>query len=148
MDLICEVFDDTPSRLLAFAELSIGQAVFQRVKFDEVMLEHFDRVAKDRAPVHGDARFAWEAGFEAPIVQGLGLATRFSRLLGMYLPGERAILETIDLKFRRPVYAGVELEYRAVITRLFKPLRIAQLALSISVDQTDHVNGTCRCVVR
>jgi hypothetical protein len=66
----------------------------------------------------------------------------------MYLPGERAILETIDLKFRRPVYAGIELEYRAVIMRLFKPLRIAQLSLSISVDQTEHVNGTCRCVVR
>ena len=143
-----EIFDDTPGRILAIEDLTCGQAVFQRVQLTDDLLAAYGRLANDRARVHDDADFAAARGFSAPIVQGLALATRFSRLIGMYLPGERAILESIDLKFRRPVYRGIEVTYRAVVTRVFHPMGVVELALSISADGTPHVTGDCRCLIR
>lgn len=146
--LLYRVADDTPSRALHFEEIEVGQAVVQRVVFDGEALEHFRHLAKDRAPVHEDPRFARTAGFEDRIVQGLAVSTRFSRLIGMYLPGERAILGSIELAYHRPVYAGRELEYQCTVERLLPPMRVVQMSLSVSVDALTHVSGRCRCVVR
>src|SRR5437667_12291897 len=110
-----EVTDGTPSRSLTIDELKLGQAVFQKVVFDSEKLSHFAKVASDRAPVHNDPRFARTVGFERPIVQGLALSTRFSRLIGMYLPGERAVLEKIELKYRAPVFADSILVYQCEV---------------------------------
>jgi acyl dehydratase len=143
-----EVTDKEPARRLEMADLAVGQAVFQRFIFDAEVLQHFGEVAKDRAPVHGDRRFAQAAGFEAPIVQGLALATRFSRLIGMYLPGERAILQKFELRYRRPVYALRELIYSCRVARILRPMGVVQLALAIAMDGNDCVSGECQCLVR
>jgi 3-hydroxybutyryl-CoA dehydratase len=143
-----EVFDDTPGRSLGIEDLATGAAVFQRVRLTDDMLAAFVALANDRAPIHEDTQAAVVRGFEAPIVQGLALSTRFSRLIGMYLPGERAVLESVDLKFRRPVYRGTDLIYRAVVHRIFRPMHVVELALSISADGETCVSGACRCLIR
>ena len=76
------------------------------------------------------------------------LSTRFSRLIGMYLPGERAVLEKIELKYRAPVFADSILVYQCEVVRLMRPLNVAQLGLSITVDGREHVSGQCQCVIR
>lgn len=143
-----EATDSTPSRALTIDQLAPGQSAFQRIVFDERMMALFAEIAQDRAPVHTDERFAREAGFDRPIVQGLAVSTRFSRLIGMYLPGEHAILETIQLKYRRPVFVGQDLIYSAVIDRLMKPLRVVRLDLKVTSGDTTHVTGWCQCLVR
>lgn len=143
-----EVFDDTPVRHLTVDHIEVGQSVFQRVCFAPEMVRAFGRLANDRAPVHDDPRFARAAGFDGPIVQGLALSARFSRLLGMYLPGANAILESVELKFRRPVHVEQHVVYRAVVDRVFRPMRVVELSLSISCDDVDHVTGRCRCLLR
>jgi 3-hydroxybutyryl-CoA dehydratase len=145
---LLEVFDHTPSRGLTIDDVVPGHGVYQRVCFGADLLAAYTALAHDRAPVHHDAGFARASGFTGPIVQGLALSTRFSRLIGMYLPGERAILESIDLKFRRPVYAGSELTFTAIVQRVFRPMRVVDIALSISAEDTTHVTGGCRCLIR
>lgn len=142
---VLDVTDETPARTLGIDDLVQGHQVQQRVRFDAEMLETFGRLARDRAPVHIDAAFAKERGFDAPIVQGLALASRFSRLIGMYLPGEHAVLETIELRYRRPVYAGRDLVYSVMVERVFRPLRAVTLALAIADDGVTHVDGHARC---
>jgi len=142
------VTDDTPSRRLGTDEINIGDSVSQHVTFTNEMLRAFAVVANDRAPVHNDPRFARAAKFDAPIVQGLALSTRFSRLIGMYLPGEGAILEKFELKYRRPTYIGQALIYRCVVSRVLRPAKIVQLALTITSGGNDHVIGQCQCLVR
>jgi 3-hydroxybutyryl-CoA dehydratase len=143
-----EVTDSTPSRSLSIDNLSVGLAVVQKFAFGQAELDHFKELAKDRAPIHSDRGVARNAGFDAPIIQGLALATRFSRLIGMYLPGERAILEKVELKYKAPIFAGQQLIYRCTVTRILRPLRVAQLALLIAADGKDCVTGHCQCVLR
>jgi 3-hydroxybutyryl-CoA dehydratase len=146
--MLLEVTDDTPARALRIGDIAVGDAVEQSVVFDAAMRDAFAVLARDRAPVHDDPRFARDAGFDDPIIQGLAVSTRFSRLLGMYLPGEHAILQSIELQYRRPVYADRTLVYRCVVERLLRPMRVVQLALSVSIDGREHVTGRCRCLVR
>jgi acyl dehydratase len=146
--MVIEVTDHTPPRALTIGDIAVRDAVVQKFVFDAEKLTIFATLARDRAPVHGDRRFASQAGFDAPIVQGLAVATRFSRLIGMYLPGEHAILEKIELKYRRPVYAGRELVYGCSVKRVLKPLRVVVLALSILDSGVEVVTGQCQCLMR
>lgn len=142
------VDDSSPGRLLTIRDLVVGDAVEQTHAFDESSRMAFRTVANDRAPVHEDDRFAQHRGFGGPIVQGLCVSTRFSRLIGMYLPGEHAILEMVSFKFRRPTYEGQPLRFRVEVARLVPALRVVRVHLSASFQDSVHVQGEAQCLIR
>lgn len=142
------VDDATPSRPLSVDDIRVGDAVEQYFAFDAAARAAFAKVANDRAPVHEDERFAHAHGFRGTVIQGLCVSTRFSRLVGMYLPGEFAILEMLTLKFRHPVYEGQALVFRAEVTRILPPLKVVKLALSASSGEIAHVTGEAQCLIR
>lgn len=142
------VDDATPSRALTIRDLVVGDAVEQRFAFDANQRAAFALVANDRAPVHEDERFAHARGFSGTIIQGLCVATRFSRLIGMYLPGEHAILESVTLKYRHPTYEGQPLTFRAEVTRMLAPMKVVRLGLSAASDAGVHVSGEAQCLIR
>jgi acyl dehydratase len=142
-----EVTDDTPSRSLLVDQISVGDRVMQRVTFDSEKHLAFACLARDSAPVHGDADFARRRGFDAPIIQGLAVVSRFSRLLGMYLPGEHAVLQRTEFKFHHPVYADTQLVYCCEVKRIVRPLRVVLLSVTVTANETDCVSGQCQCQI-
>ena len=142
-----EVTDETPPRALLVDQISPGDVVVQRVTFDAEKHQAFACLARDSAPVHDDADFARRRGFDAPIIQGLAVVSRFSRLMGMYLPGEHAVLQRAEFKFHRPVYANVELLYRCEVKRIVKPLRAVLLTATVTANGIDCVTGECQCQI-
>lgn len=142
------VNDLTKGRVLTIRDLMIGDAVEQEFVFDASIRSAFKIVANDRAPVHEDDRFAHSRGFGGTIIQGLCVSTRFSRLIGMYLPGENAILESISLKYRRPTYEGQPIRFRAQVDRLLPRLRVVRMTLTARSDDALHVSGEAQCLIR
>lgn len=142
------VDDDTPERALTIRDIAVGDAVEQTFTFDARAREGFKTVANDRAPLHDDDRFARSQGYRGAVIQGLCVSARFSRLIGMYLPGRHAILERIELKFRRPTHEGEPLVFRAEVARVLQPLRVVRLELSARSDAGVHVAGEAQCLVR
>lgn len=142
------VTDETAGRALTVEDIVVGDAVEQRYAFDRRARDAFAIVANDRAPVHDDERFAHDKGFDGPIIQGFCVATRFSRLIGMYLPGEHAILESINLKYRRPTYEKQTVIFRATVTRVLRPMRVVKLNLVASSAAGDHLVGEAQCLIR
>ncbi len=142
------VDDSTPIRRLTVDDIVAGDAVVQVFIFDRSVREAFARVANDRAPVHENERFAHAHGYRGPIIQGLCVSTRFSRLIGMYLPGETAILERIDLKFRHPTYEGVPITFRAEVGRILRPMKVVRLAVSAACEGVVHVSGEAQCLIQ
>lgn len=143
-----KIEEDTPGRKLKLIDLSEGDSVIQVVEFSRSLLDAFDVLASDKAPLHTDLEFARRQGFDQPIVQGLCLTSRFSRLIGMYLPGELAIIETVDFKFRKPVFANSAVEYFVQIDRLLLPLKVVRLRLHASTNGVLCIEGTAQCVIR
>ena len=142
------VDDRTPGRALLIGDIIAGDAVEQHFSFDAATRAAFSKVADDRAPLHGDDRFAAARGFEGQIIQGLCVSTRFSRLIGMYLPGEHAILEQIALKFRKPTFEGQPLVFRVEVIRLMRSMKVVRLALTATSDAGVHVKGEAQCLIR
>lgn len=142
------VDDGSPGRTLTIRDIVVGDAVEQTFAFDRAARDAFRVVANDRAPVHEDDRFAHARGFGGTIIQGMCVSTRFSRLIGMYLPGQHAILETIALKFRHPTFEGQPIRFRAEVVRLLPPMRVVRMALSAMSEDAVHVSGEAQCLIR
>lgn len=143
-----EVDDDTLPCQLSLDQLKVGQAVIQRIVFGECLQRCFDELANDRAPLHWDPAVGRDMGFQGSIVQGMAVASRFSRLIGMYMPGSRAVLEKIDLRFHSPVYLDAELVYCCTVERILRPLRVVRLGLKVSCGDVTHITGSCQCVLK
>lgn len=142
------VDDSTPGRLLTIADLTVGDSASQSVTFTVELREAFHALANDSAPVHVDAEFARAIGYDAPILQGLCVTSRFSRLIGMHLPGEGAVIESLMFKFRKPVYAGRPVEYRVEVVRILRALRVARLKLTVKSDDQLCISGEAQCLLR
>ncbi len=90
-----------------------------RFSFEETLTsEHVDGFAKlsgDISPLHMDSDFASERGFESRVVHGVALLGFLSRLVGVHLPGQHALLQTVSAKFLLPAYIGDNVRVSAVV---------------------------------
>ena len=140
------VTDETPPFASDLESLQAGQSVTQSVTFDKETVERFARLSGDGARVHNDPDFAADMGFEGPIVHGFLVGARFSRLLGMYLPGERSVIQTLQLNYRRPVPIGATVSYRVAVGRVAASVGAVILDLSVSDGGESLVTGKSQCV--
>ena len=100
-------------------------------------VEHFVDLSGDAAPLHTDADFARKAGFEGPVVHGAFLIALVSRLVGMHFPGPNAVLERIDLSFRKPCYAPCEVELNASVRQISEA--VATIVLDITISDASGI---------
>jgi 3-hydroxybutyryl-CoA dehydratase len=142
------VDDATPSRIIKIGHLVVGDRVEQPFSFSAEHRKYFAQVANDRAPVHEDQRFAHAMDFSGTIIQGLCVVTRFSRLIGMYLPGGYAILESINFKFLTPTYGGQPLLFRVEVNRLLTSMKVVRLTLSAFSETSLHISGEAQCLIK
>jgi 3-hydroxybutyryl-CoA dehydratase len=66
----------------------------------------FAQLCGDTNEVHLSADAARRAGFDGCIVHGILVASLFSYIMGMHLPGPQSIYMQQSLNFRAPVYVG------------------------------------------
>ncbi|NMA06997.1 MAG: MaoC family dehydratase [Ruminococcaceae bacterium] len=90
----------------SYEELSVGTTETFEVEVTEEMLRAFCEMSGDVNPLHTDEDFAKSRGFDSKVVYGMLTSSFYSTLVGVYLPGERCILQEISIKFRKPVFVG------------------------------------------
>ena len=92
-----------------YDEIEVGMVEsFSRI-ITEQMQEMFLQISGDENPLHNDATFAKEKGYVDKVVYGMLTASLFSTLAGVYMPGEKSLLQSVESKFVKPVYIGDEL---------------------------------------
>ncbi len=122
---------------------SIGQEhrITARITADDVA--RFAALSGDHSPLHCEAEFARQRGFEGPVVHGALLAALVSQLVGVGLPGPNAILERCDLAFRAPCYAPCDIELTARVRQISEA--VASLVIDVAiVDSTGRLLLTGR----
>jgi 3-hydroxybutyryl-CoA dehydratase len=118
-----------------------GQQCAITVKITEADVDRFAELSGDEAPLHTDEAFARTHGFSGKLVHGALLCAGISRLVGMEMPGAKALLERIDIAFRKPVYAPAELNVTAKIRQISEAVSSIVLEISI-IDETGSVVAT------
>jgi len=87
-----------------FDDISVGLEEHFIVKVDADKLDKFLEISGDTNPLHTDSEYSKSKGFVDRVVYGMLTSSFFSTLVGVYLPGKYCILQSIDIKFSKPVY--------------------------------------------
>ncbi len=119
-----------------FEELSIGQSESFEVTVTSEMMDSFLKISGDCNPLHNDEEFARSQGYEQKVVYGLLTASFISKLVGVLLPGEKCLLQGLEVKFLRPVYAGDTLTVTGSVDELHESVKRASIKVLI-VNQND-----------
>lgn len=101
-----------------------------RYEYEEIKLGHieefqtivsqndqnmFREITGDINPLHSNIGFANRKGFERPVVFGLLTASYYSTLAGVYIPGEKSLIHSVNIKFGYPVLVGEKLLIRGEV---------------------------------
>lgn len=99
-----------------FEDIYVGLKEEFQVTVTPEMLEQFCRITGDINPLHTQEPFAKEKGYETRVAYGMLTASFLSTLAGVYLPGERSLIHSVESKFTKPVYTGDVLTVSGQVT--------------------------------
>ena len=87
-----------------YNEIKIGLKKEFSVKITESLVNDFAKISGDYSHLHMDIEYASTTSFKKRVVHGMLLASFFSRVDGMYLPGKHALYFSQTLKFVNPCF--------------------------------------------
>ena len=115
-------------------QLKLGQRVSISKTITDVDIYNFAGLSGDFNPIHIDDEFAKKTRFGRRIAHGLLTSSFISTILGMKLPGARALYLSQTLNFVRPVYSGDTITAEAIIKEI-KPEKKIFIADTIIKNQ-------------
>lgn len=132
-----------------FDEVQIGQQSEFTVVIDKSIIESFAQSSGDYNPLHMDDAYAIKSGFGGRVAHGMLVASFFSRLIGMYLPGKNALYFAQTLEFQTPCFVGDTLTIRGIITDKSESTKIISIKTS-AYNQHGKclVEGIAKVIVR
>lgn len=114
-----------------------------------------ERASLKQSVSHNDiAAFAALSGDQNPlhvqegVVHGMLLGAFVSALVGMQLPGERALLVKESLSFKKPVHAGDTVVVEGTLMHKSEATRLLDIAIVIRVAQTIVAEGEVQVQLR
>lgn len=119
------------------------------VLIDEKIVEEFAKISGDYNPLHMDETYASTTNFKKRICHGMLLASFFSRLIGMYLPGKNSLYFSQTLNFQAPCFIGETITVEGEIIDKSESTRI----VTIKTIVYNHlgkclVDGIAKVIVR
>lgn len=126
-----------------FEDCKVGLKETFNVQITEGEMVSFCELSGDINPLHNDEKYAIAKGFKGKVAYGLLTTSYFSTLVGVYLPGEKCLIQEVNYKFMKPVYLGDELEISGEVVD--RDERTKQLMLKVRIrrqsDQALVVRG-------
>lgn len=141
--------DPRPADDLSFDQISVGDIFELERSFTRDDVDRFAELSGDFSPLHVDENYAQGTEFGQRVVHGMLLASLFSNLVGMRIPGRPALYLGQELAFRKPVFIGDALTARGKVTAKNAATSTISLAMEIrNQDDKVVVSGTGKVKVR
>lgn len=130
-------------------DIELGQKEKFTVKITQSMLDSFATISGDRNPLHMDEGYAKKTSFGKRVCHGMLLASFFSRLVGMYIPGKNALYFSQSLNFKSPCFINDEVTVEGEVVDKSIATRIITLKTAIYNQLgTCLIDGLAKVVVR
>ena len=134
---------------LSYNDISIGQRESFMIIITASMVEKFSNLSGDLNPLHMDNEFAESSSFKKRIVHGMLLASFFSQLIGMKLPGKNALYFSQTLNFRSPCYIDDKIEIIGEVIEKSDSTKIITISTSIfNKSKTCLIDGIAKIIVK
>lgn len=124
-----------------FSDMSIGLEEHFLEVVDETKMKQFAELSGDYNPLHMDNQFAKERSFDQRVVYGMLVSSFYSTLVGMYLPGENALLQDISIRFHGLVREGDSLVVNGKVVGVDKRFNRIKLKSTIRNGQGKLVSS-------
>ncbi len=123
-----------------FSNLHVGLSHTFRATVTHDMLKQFSDLSGDVNPLHTDTAFALARGFHDRVVHGMLTASFYSTLVGVYLPGRNALLQTVHTAFTAPVFPDDILDIYGEVVSLHQVLRQIELKAQVTNQHGERVS--------
>ena len=87
-----------------FDDIEIGHVESFVFELNEEKMNQFLLITNDINPLHNDLDYAKKNGYSEKVVYGMLTASGLSTLAGVYLPGEKSLIHSVEIKFVKPVF--------------------------------------------
>ncbi len=132
-----------------FDQIDLGLKKEFTVKITESMIADFAKISGDYNPLHMDEKYAKSTIFKNRICHGMLLATFFSRLIGMHLPGKHALYFSQSLNFQNPCFVNDVITIKGEVIDKSVATRLITIKTSIyNQERTCLLDGVAKVVVR
>ena len=129
-------------------DLQIGQKVEFTEVISESMVEEFAKLSGDYNPHHIDESYAKKTRFKKRICHGMLLASFFSKLTGMYLPGKGSLYLSQSLNFIAPAFIDDEVTVEGEIVKISHSTGIVTVKTKITKENTIHlITGSAKIII-
>ena len=115
----------------SISDLSIGHKESFTTEITSEMFDKFREITGDINPLHNDESFAKCLGYRGGVAFGMLTASFLSTLAGVYLPGERSLIHSVETKFTKPVYIGDVLTVSGEVSEIHDT--VGQIVLKVEI---------------
>lgn len=110
-----------------FDEIVEGQKESFSVTITDEMIESFRSLTGDVNPLHQDADYAKGKGYPDKVCFGMLTASFLSTMAGVYMPGKYSLIQSVEVKFSKPVFAGDEICFTGKVSEKNDTFRFIKL---------------------
>ena len=133
----------------SFDEIELGMQKSFKVDISKNMLDVFGRDSGDYNPLHMSEEYASSTSFKKRVCSGMFLASFFSRLVGMYLPGKHALHISQSLNFVNPCFIGETITVEGKVIDKSPATKIIKLETTITNEAGKRIiDGKAQVIVR
>lgn len=104
------------------------------------MIEAFAGMSGDANPLHTDDAYAKERGHPGRVAHGMLVASLYSTLAGIHLPGKNALLHGVDASFHCPAFAGDVLTVSGEVRHVSEAARQVEIKARITNQRGEIVS--------
>tara|TARA_B110000438_G_scaffold268334_1_gene283825 strand:- start:47 stop:469 length:423 start_codon:yes stop_codon:yes gene_type:complete len=132
-----------------FNDIKIGQTETFELVITESMLDDFARLSGDYNPLHMNENYANSTIFKRRVCHGMLVASFFSQLVGMYIPGKNALYFSQTLKFIHPCFIDDTLKIEGKVLDKSESTKLITLKTSVFNDIGKCIiDGQAKVLVR
>ena len=132
-----------------FNDIEIGQTETFELVITESMLDDFARLSGDYNPLHMNENYANSTIFKRRVCHGMLVASFFSQLVGMYIPGKNALYFSQTLKFIHPCFIDDVLKIEGKVLDKSESTKLITLKTSVFNDIGKCIiDGQAKVLVR
>lgn len=115
----------------SFEDIKIGSTYSFERFIDAESVELFASLSGDYNPLHMDEAYAAHAQFGSRVAHGMLLASFFSTLVGMLMPGLRCLYLSQEVRFKKPVFLDTQVVIKGTVTEKSDAAKIIVLRTMI-----------------
>jgi len=132
-----------------FENLFVGQKANFFKKIDSTLVNDFAKISGDFNPLHMSDEYASTTNFEKRVCHGMLLASFFSQLVGMYLPGKNSLYFSQTLNFRNPCFVDDNITIGGEIIEKKQNMKLIIIKTTIhNQTGTCLIDGIAKVIVR